>query len=324
MNIEVLSGKKITVAGASGFIGQNLVQRLRSLGAQVKAVSREPYSGNRLAGVDYITADLMTQEGARTAAQGSEVFVMAAAASSGAAVMANSPLAHLVPNVVMNALTLEAAMQAGVEQYCFLSSNTVYPPGDNAMSEPDATGEFFQTYEVVAGRKFFSEKMAEFFSTKAHYPMRVLIARPGNLYGPHDKFADGKSKVIPALIKRAVNKENPFTVWGDGQDIKDFLYIDDFIEALVRALALESKFEVLNIASGRSVRLQEVIEAILQLSGNSHAEVNYDESKPSMIPVRHIDISLAREKLGWVPQVDLVMGLARTIEWYTSSSRREN
>jgi GDP-L-fucose synthase len=154
--------------------------------------------------------------------------------------------------------------------------------------------------------------------------MRVLIARPGNLYGPHDKFADGKSKVIPALIKRAVNKENPFTVWGDGQDVKDFLYIDDFIEALVRALAIESNFEVLNIASGKSVRLQEVIEAILKLSGNSHAEVNYDESKPSMIPVRHIDISLAKEKLGWVPQVDLETGLARTIEWYTSSSPREN
>jgi GDP-L-fucose synthase len=324
MNLEVLSGKKITVAGASGFIGQNLVQRLHSLGTQVKAVSREPFSGDSLAGVDYITADLMTQDGARTAAQGSEVFVMAAAASSGAAVMANSPLAHLVPNVVMNALTLEASMQAGVEQYCFLSSNSVYPPGDIAMSEPDATGEFFQTYEVVAGMKFFSEKMAEFFSTKAHYPMRVLVARPGNLYGPHDKFADGKSKVIPALIKRAVNMENPFTVWGDGQDIKDFLYIDDFVEALVRALALDSKFEVLNIASGKSVRLQEVIEAILELSGNKNVEVKYDESKPSMIPVRHIDISLAQEKLGWTPQVDLRAGLAKTIEWYKSSSQRED
>ena len=324
MTLQPLKGKKITVAGSSGFIGQNLVKRLHLLGSQIRAVSRQPFVGDRVDGVEYVTADLMTHDGARVAAQDAEIFVMAAASSSGAAVMANSPLAHLVPNVVMNALTLEAAMQEGVEQYCFLSSNTVYPPGEKSMSEKDATGEFFKTYEVVAGMKFFSEKMAEFFNTKAPYPMRILIARPGNLYGPHDKFADGKSKVIPALVKRAVNHENPFTVWGDGQDVKDFLYIDDFVEALVRALALDSKFEVLNIASGKSVRLQEVIEAILELSGNRNVEVKYDHSKPSMIPVRHIDISLAQEKLGWTPQVDLKAGLAKTIEWYKSSSQRED
>jgi GDP-L-fucose synthase len=67
-----------------------------------------------------------------------------------------------------------------------------------------------------------------------------------------------------------------------------------------------------------------VIEAILELSGNKNVEVKYDESKPSMIPVRHIDISLAQEKLGWTPQVDLRAGLAKTIEWYKSSSQRED
>ena len=316
MNVETLRGKAITVAGASGFVGQNLVSRLISVGAHVKAITHQTQVGEKLPGVEYVNADLMTAGGADLAAKGSEIFVMAAATSSGAAVMANSPLSHLVPNVVMNALTLEASMKAGVEQYCFLSSNTVYPPGDNSMTESDATGEFFESYEVVAGMKFFSEKMAEFFSSKGHYPMRVLIIRPGNLYGPHDKFADGKSKVIPALIKRAVAGENPFTVWGDGQDIKDFLYIDDFVEATVRALSLDSRFQIMNIASGNSVRLQQVIEAILELSGHTGAEVSYDRSKPSMIPVRHIDISSARKKLDWTPKVNLKDGLGRTIEWY--------
>lgn len=319
MNVEALRGKAITVAGASGFVGQNLVSRLLSVGAKVRAITHQTQVAEKLPGVEYVNADLMTSDGADLAAKGSEIFVMAAATSSGAAVMANSPLSHLVPNVVMNALTLEASMRAGVEQYCFLSSNTVYPPGDKPMTESDATGDFFESYEVVAGMKFYSEKMAEFFSSKGHYPMRVLIIRPGNLYGPHDKFAEGKSKVIPALIKRAVAGENPFTVWGDGQDIKDFLYIDDFVEATVRALSLDSRFEIMNIASGNSVRLQQVIEAILELSGNTGAEVRYDRSKPSMIPVRHIDISHAREKLGWAPKVSLETGLGKTIEWYRTA-----
>lgn len=319
MNVEALRGKAITVAGASGFVGQNLVSRLLSVGARVKAITHLTQVSEKLQGVEYVTADLMTADGADLAVKGSEIFVMAAATSSGAAVMANSPLSHLVPNVVMNALTMEASMKAGVEQYCFLSSNTVYPPGDKPMTESDATGDFFESYEVVAGMKFFSEKMAEFFSSKGHYPMRVLIIRPGNLYGPHDKFAEGKSKVIPALIKRAVAGENPFTVWGDGQDIKDFLYIDDFVEATLRALSLDSKFEIMNIASGNSVRLQQVIETILELSGHTGAEVRYDRSKPSMIPVRHIDISRAREKLDWTPEVNLEAGLGKTVEWYRTA-----
>lgn len=321
MNVAALRGKAITVAGASGFVGQNLVSRLLSVGARVKAITHLTQVSEKQPGVEYVTADLMTADGADLAAKGSEIFVMAAATSSGAAVMANSPLSHLVPNVVMNALTLEASMKAGVEQYCFLSSNTVYPPGDTPMNESDATGEFFESYEVVAGMKFFSEKMSEFFSSKGHYPMRVLIIRPGNLYGPYDKFADGKSKVIPALIKRAVAGENPFTVWGDGQDIKDFLYIDDFVDATLRALSLDSRFEIMNIASGNSVSLQQVIETILELSGLTGAEVRYDRSKPSMIPVRHIDISRASEKLDWTPEVSLEAGLLRTIEWYRTANQ---
>jgi nucleoside-diphosphate-sugar epimerase len=107
-------------------------------------------------------------------------------------------------------------------------------------------------------------------------------------------------------------------VWGDGRDIKDFLYIDDFIEALTIAISQESKFDVLNVASGQSVPLKDVIEKILRISGNASARVEFDESKPSMIPVRRIDISKATQQLGWAPKVDLESGLRKTIDWYKS------
>ena len=319
MNLEFLRGKNVTVAGASGFVGHNLVKRLKAGGSLVRAVTHESQAPEVLDDVEYVRADLMTQAGAALAADGADIFIMAAATSSGAAVMASSPLAHLVPNIVMNALVLEACLDAGVQKYCFLSSNTVYPPGDDPMREENATGEFFDAYEVVAGMKHYSETMAKLFSSKADRAMQVLIVRPGNLYGPHDKFSEGKSKVIPALIRRAVNKETPFTVWGDGQDIKDFLYIDDFVEGLLMTLRLDGQFEVINLASGNSVRLQEVIEKILVLSQHSDVKVTYDKSKPSMIPVRRIDVSQASERLGWVAKVDIEEGLSRTIDWYRTS-----
>lgn len=319
VNLEFLSGKRVTVAGASGFVGQNLVRRLNSEGSKVRALIHESPVSEKLEGVEYVKVDLMTRRGAALAADGAEIFVMAAATSSGAAVMANSPLTHLVPNIVMNALVLEACLNAEVQKYCFLSSNTVYPPGDAHMREEAATGEFFESYEVVAGMKYYSETMAKLFSTKAHRAMQVLIVRPGNLYGPFDKFSEGKAKVIPALIKRAVSKEVPFTVWGDGQDIKDFLYIEDFVEGLLRALKLDGQFDVINLASGNSVRLQEVIEKILVFSEHLDVEVIFDKSKPSMIPVRHIDVSRAREKLDWVAKTSLDEGLRKTIDWYKAS-----
>ena len=321
MNLEFLRGKRVTVAGASGFVGHNLVSRLKAEGSIVRAIIHESQSPEVLEGVEYVRADLMTEAGASLAAAGAEIFIMAAATSSGAAVMASSPLAHLIPNIVMNALVLEACLDAGVQKYCFLSSNTVYPPGDAPMREEDATGEFFDAYEVVAGMKYYSETMARLFSTKAHRAMQVLIVRPGNLYGPHDKFSEGKSKVIPALIRRAVSKESPFTVWGDGQDIKDFLYIDDFVEGLLGALQLEGQFELINLASGNSVRLKDVIEKILALSKHANVEVSYDKSKPSMIPVRRIDVSQASERLSWLAKVDLDEGLSKTIDWYRASTQ---
>jgi GDP-L-fucose synthase len=318
VSLENLAHKTVTVAGASGFVGQHLVEKLSLLGVKVKAVFNEHPISNEIQGVEYVRANLMSQEGARVAARDTDVFVMAAASSSGAAVMANNPLAHLVPNVVMNGLTMESCLEAGVGKYCFISSNTVYPPSEEPMKEGDASGEFFSSYEVVAEMKLFSEKMAEFFSTKSSTPMDTLVIRPGNLYGPKDKFGDGKSKVIPALIKRAVGREDPFSVWGDGKDIKDFLYIDDFIEALTIAISQESKFDILNVASGQSVPLKEVIEKILRISGNASAKLEFDESKPSMIPVRRIDISRATQQLGWTPKVDLESGLRKTIDWYKS------
>lgn len=321
MNLEFLRGKNVTVAGASGFVGHNLVSRLKAEGSVVRAVIHESQPPEVLDGVEYVRADLMTEAGAAVAAGGTEIFIMAAATSSGAAVMASSPLAHLVPNIVMNALALEACLDAGVQKYCFLSSNTVYPPGDAPMREEDATGEFFDSYEVVAGMKYYSETMAKLFSTRAHRAMQVLIVRPGNLYGPHDKFSEGKSKVIPALIRRAVSKEAPFSVWGDGQDIKDFLYIDDFVEGLLSALRLEGQFEVINLASGNSVQLQDVIEKILALSKHTNVELSYDKSKPSMIPVRRIDVSRAEQRLGWVAKVDLDEGLTKTICWYEATTQ---
>lgn len=324
MTARTLKGARVTVAGATGFIGTNLLPELLLAGAQVKAVvhSRPPqFSASE---IEFVQADLTTAEGCRIAAQDTDIFVMAAANSSGAQVMASKPLAHLTPNIVMNALTLEAAHEAGVGKYCFISSNTVYPPGDKAMTEKDATGEFFDSYKVVAGMKLYSEQMVQHYSAITEKSMDTLIIRPANLYGPFDKFSPTESKVIPALVRRAIEKEDPFVVWGDGRDIKDFLYISDFIAGLVKSLSLESRHEIINFASGESVSLREVVPKILLSAGYESAKVVFDSEKPTMIPVRRISNIKAKKLLAWEASVSIDEGIRRTVEWYENIFSRQS
>ena len=314
-----LQGVRVTVAGATGFIGNNLLPELVAAGAKVRGITTSNTLGQECIGVDFMQADLTTADGCRTAAEGTDIFIMAAAKSSGAHVMASAPLTHLTPNVVMNALTMEAAYQAGVSKYCFISSNTVYPPGEKAMTETDVTGDYFESYKVVGGMKHYSEQMLEHFSSLGDSRMNTLVIRPANLYGPFDKFTPGESKVVPALVRRAVMKEDPFLVWGDGRDVKDFLYISDFVSGLVKSLSLDIRHETLNLSSGKSVSLREILPSVLRNAGHESAKVEFDLSRPSMIPVRRIDNRRASELLDWTPLVGIDEGISRTVEWFRSN-----
>jgi GDP-L-fucose synthase len=244
---------------------------------------------------------------------------MCAANSSGAEVMTKTPLVHLTPNVIINSQMLAASYANEVKKFCFISSNTVYPPTDFAVTENDVTGEFFEKYFIVGWMKRFSELMCEMYAKKISKPMPTLIVRPGNLYGPRDKYKKNESKVIAALIRRSFEKENPFEVWGDGQDIKDFLYIDDFIDALLETFAKSGDFDVFNIASGVPVTIMEVLKDIIQISQNQDIEVKFDTSKPTMIPIRMIDISKIKTEIGWQPKISIYDGLKRTYEWYSDT-----
>ena len=312
----MFEGKNILVAGGAGFVGSNLIERLLELGADVTATLHNKavvIQDNR---ITYLTCDLRNPEDCKQAVKNIDYVFMCAANTSGAKVMATTPLVHLTPNLLMNINMLEASYEAGVDKFLFMSSNTVYPLTNFAVKEGDVTNEFYKSYHIVAWMKRFTEIVCDMYSTKIQKPMKTVVVRPGNLYGPRDKFDWEKSKVIPALIRRAVERHSPFVVWGDGMDLKDFLYIDDYIDGMLSAMEKLEEFQPVNIASGKPVTIREVLSTILQASHYEDAIVEYDTTKPTMIPKRLIDITLAKEKLGWEPKVSLQDGIKRTVNWY--------
>lgn len=311
-------GKNVLVAGASGFVGSNLIDYLSQTGAVIRGTVHEKCNFRTVSGVEYVNCDLTMREDCERACADMDYVFMAAANSSGAAVMDKTPLAHLTPNAIMNTLMLEAAYKLNIKKFCFISSNTVYPVTDFAVSEEDFTGEFFEKYFIVGWMKRFSELMCQMYAISISEPMETLVVRPGNLYGPGDKYTWTESKVIAALIRRAVERHDPFEVWGDGNDIKDFLYIDDFIEGMIAAFMLPRPFSIFNVASGVPVTIKKALECILSAADYADANVIFDHTKPTMIPKRMIDIKKIKNCTGWEPKVNLSDGISRTVTWYRS------
>lgn len=320
---EVFSGaffksKRVLVAGGSGFVGTHLVSQLLEYGANVTATTfkKRPHIIDQR--VRYIEVDLTKPECCDFATRDIEYVFMCAANSSGAAVMASEPLIHLTPNVLMNTNMLKASYANGVKKFGFISSNTVYPVTDFPVKEEDVNYEYFEKYFVVGWMKRFTEIMCEMYSEKINSPMKTVVVRPGNLYGPYDKYTKKESKVIAALIRRAVEHEDPLSVWGDGQDIKDFLFIKDFIDGFLRAFMLIDDYKPVNIASGIPITISEVLRHILEHADCSNLNVEYDTTKPTMIPKRLINIDRMERLTGWKPQTTIASGIKQTVAWYKS------
>ncbi len=321
MSNPYLRDRRVLVTGAAGLVGTNLVKRLVGDGVRVRATvhHREPARAEH--GVEYIRADLTRAEDCRRVVEGQQFVFMCAASTSGAAVTNAVPMAHVTPNIVMNAQMLEAAYDAGVKKFVWLGSTTGYPPtGDRPVKEDEMfDGEPFEKYYFVGWMKRFSEILCRMYGEKLPHPMTTIILRPTNIYGPHDKFDPAASHVTPALIRRVVERQNPIEVWGTGDDVRDVIYVDDMIEAMLLAIEKVESYAAINIGLGRAFSVKEILQMILDLDGYTNATVVFDPTKPTTIPVRVIDTGKAKAMLGFTAGTDLLEGLRRTIQWYRES-----
>ncbi len=314
---------KVLVTGGAGFVGTNLIQRLAGLGAKVTATIHKKPAQIKDARVNFITAELLNSTDCDRVCAGQDYVFMCAANTSGAAVMTKTPLVHLTPNVIMNVSMLDAAYKAGVKKFQFLSSNTVYPLTDTPVKESDCTNEFYEKYHIVAWMKRFTEIVCEMYDQKIAKPMRVSVVRPGNIYGEYDDFEWETSHVIPALVRKVAERMAPLEVWGDGKDLKDFIYIQDFVDGMLAAFEKIEGYDPINIAGGNSVTVRDVLGHLLKAGNYENAEVKYNTDKPSMIPKRLIDIDHAKKVLGWAPRTPIAEGLARTLAWYKANPVRQ-
>jgi GDP-L-fucose synthase len=247
---------------------------------------------------------------------------LCAASTSGAAAINATPMIHVTPNVLINSLMLEAAYQAGVEKFLWLGSTVAYPQSDRPMREEQLMeGEPYEKYFYAGWAKRFTEVLCRMYGEKLSRTMTTIVLRPTNVYGPHDDFEFATSHVIPALIRKCIERWDPLEVWGDGSEVRDVLYVDDMVEAMVLAMQKLASYTAINIGLGKGYSVRELLACILEADGYKAAKVRFDPSKPTTIPLRLIETRKAESLLGFRARVDIAEGLKRTIDWYRDSRK---
>ena len=319
---------KILITGGSGLVGQNLTNRLVKEGyTNIRVNLHKRGVRTPIDSIDYTHFDLQTYDGCLQATKDVEAVFHCAAQTSNAVDTVDDPLAHVTPNVSMNNFLIDSAWRNGTKHYIFISSNTVYPPkGDEPVVETDFLfDEPYPVYFPVGWMKRYAEVQCELYAKYLPRKMKCTVIRPANLFGPHDKYDFNKCHVTPATIRKVADKMNPIPVWGDGTELRDLLYIEDFVEALQVVLEKEIKegFEVYNVGSNNVYSVLDVLE-IMKKVANYEAPIEFIKGKPSMIPTRKIDSNKIYDNLGWKAKTSLEDGLKLGYEWYLQNKEEFN
>lgn len=315
------SNKRVLVTGGTGFVGTHFVEKLLSLNALVRVAvhNRPPIITDPK--IEYITADLTNPEDCRRVSHGIQYIFHCAGAVSAAAVTVSNPMGAIATNLILTVQMLQAAWDERVERFLVFSSSTGYPESGVPLKEEDMwSGPTHPVYFGYGWMRRYLERLSEFIAERSD--LKIALARPTAVYGRWDNFDSVTAHVIPALIRRAVEKQDPYVVWGDGNEVRDFLHITDLVQGCLLLLEKYPVCEPVNIGYGSAVTIREIISIILHASEFPNAEVIYDNSKPSTIPFRIIDIEKAERILGFRPHITLDEGITDTVLWYRKNQTK--
>lgn len=305
------------VTGGGGFIGSHLVHRLVERGARVRVVDdfstgkREnllPVEGR----FELITGDIADPETCHRACAGVRVVLHQAAAPSVPRSIAN-PVASHRSNAEGTLNMLLAARDAKVARFVYAASSSAYGESQALPKKESMTSSPLSPYAV---QKLMGENYCRIFAVC--YGLQTVSLRYFNVFGPRQDPNSQYAAAIPAFVT-AILRDEPPTVYGNGEQTRDFTHIDNVVEAnLLAAEVKETKGEVVNIACGEHVTVNAIIEQINVLLGK-HVRPRYVDPRPGDIKHSWADIGLAAEVLGFRPVVPFAEGLRWAIEWYAEN-----
>ena len=306
------SGARIVVTGGAGFLGRIVVEKLRQRGAgEILVPRRKQFDLTHESDVARMYAEMRPDV----------VFHLAAEVGGIGANMRN-PGRYFFANMAMALHLIEHARQTGLGKFVQVGTICAYP---KMTPVPFHESDLWNGYPEETNAPYGIAKKAAMVMLDGYqrqYGLKSTYVLPVNLYGPGDNFDANTSHVIPALIKKCVEavdaSASHIDCWGTGSASREFLYVDDAAEGVIRSAEVLDTPEPINLGSGREILIRDLVALIAKLSGFK-GEIRWDASKPDGQPRRCLDVSRASSLLGWRAKVEFEMGLTKTIDWYRSN-----
>lgn len=323
--------RNVLVTGGASFIGSHLVDRLVAQGARTR-VADDLSSGrlenldNSINRIEFLDGDLRRPEFASQACNQMDVVFHLAALHGGRGYIETHPV-ECSSNMILDGAVFAAAHQANVERVCFASSACVYP---TTLQEQPQHGNVIYLREDMANTyepgKAFSDgeygwaKLMGEMALQAYtrqYGMKTVSCRIFTAYGEREN----ETHAVIAWIARAFIQQDPFIIWGNGQQDRNFTYVGDIADGLMRAAEHVTDGSPVNVGSEQHIKIIDAVKYVLSLSGCS-PQLSFDHTKPTGVFSRAADLTRTRALLNWEPQVSFEEGIKRTLDWYFSTHDR--
>jgi GDP-L-fucose synthase len=307
--------KRVTVTGGAGFLGRFVTEKLTQAGAEVFVPRSRDYDLIQKADIVRLLEDSRP-----------DLVIHLAAVVGGIGHNQKNPGKFFYDNLMMGTQLIEETRRFGVQKFLATGTVCAYPKFTPVPFKED---DLWNGYPEETNAPYGLAKKMMLVQSQAYreqYGFNSIFVLPANLYGPGDNFDLETSHVIPALIRKCVearqSKAAFIEVWGTGTPSREFLYVEDCADGIVKAAAIYNESDPINLGNGREVVIKDLVELIARLSGFA-GDIRWRRDKPDGQPRRQLDVTRARERLGFTAQTSLEEGLKRTIDWYEREHRIE-
>jgi len=316
-----ITNEKVVVCGAGGFIGGHLVEFLHGSGVNVtRAVDVKPFDQwyQKSRDVENLSLDLRDKNNCLTAVDGMQVVFQLAADMGGMGFIENNKALCML-SVLTNTHMLMAARDCGVERFFYSSSACVY----NGEKQRDAQVIPLREEDAYPAlpedgygwEKLFSERMCRHF--EEDFGLQTRVARYHNVYGPLGTYGGGREKAPAAICRKVIEAKTSgrreIEIWGDGNQTRSFMYIDDCLKGTVAILESEI-CEPINLGSNELVTINQLVDIVEDIAGVG-LERRYKLNAPKGVNGRNSDNTKIKQYLGWEPSIRLRDGLEKTYAW---------
>jgi GDP-L-fucose synthase len=318
-----LSEKLVFIAGATGLAGTSIIQHLVAQYPEIRIratfyKNTKPHFLSK--NIEWVYGDLTQKDDCVRLIKGCDCAVMAAAYSGGILFTSSNPWMHAKQNLLMNIQMLEAFKELNVNRVIYIGSSTLYQEFEGFIKEDeiDLNQDPYKGYFGFGWSARVIEKYCKLFHD--HFGMDIIIVRSSNIYGPFARFDPKTSNFIPAIIRKATQKMDPFEVWGDSEIVRDVIYSNDFAKAIIMLLEkTDIKYDIFNIGTGSKTTVGDVVKLALLNAQHKPLKIVYNQQMPSALKFRVLDCSKIKNIVGWEPCISIEEGIRLTTAWWNEN-----